>query len=204
MVSYRYLGYGTTDSNGIAKLDHDANGNAISHSYTGIGAGKIDIVASLDSTITSNSIVSDVMSFLDAKYICSANNLNVSSNATSTHTDEVYAITLVNPSTYGFVYLSKNTNSSNWIYIERDNVVEFEVLSYTGSNVLRFDGSNSNDAIYTIDRTGKYRIVYNGTSAEVYIDDVFITSVNTSNETKQPRWRVNANSTITLKNILYY
>lgn len=48
MTTYTYLGYGTTDSNGVAKLDHDANGDAISHSYTGTGAGKIDVVASLE------------------------------------------------------------------------------------------------------------------------------------------------------------
>lgn len=48
MVNYVYLGYGITDSNGVAKLDHDANGNVLSHSYTGVGAGELDIVASLD------------------------------------------------------------------------------------------------------------------------------------------------------------
>ena len=43
-ATYNYLGYGVTDENGIAKLDHDANGDSISHSYTGTGAGKIDVV----------------------------------------------------------------------------------------------------------------------------------------------------------------
>jgi hypothetical protein len=47
-MAYRYLGYGITNEQGIATLDHDANGDLITHSYTGTGAGEIDIVASLD------------------------------------------------------------------------------------------------------------------------------------------------------------
>lgn len=64
-MTYTYIGYGTTNSNGIAKLDHDANGNTLTHSYTGTGAGKIDIIASLDSTITENSITSNTYELLD-------------------------------------------------------------------------------------------------------------------------------------------
>ena len=48
MVNYRYLGYGITNEQGIAHLDHDANGDPITHSYTGTGAGELDIIASLD------------------------------------------------------------------------------------------------------------------------------------------------------------
>ena len=59
MVNYIYKGYGVTDSNGVAHLDHDANGNPINHSYTGVGAGEIDVVASLDNPVSSGSIVSE-------------------------------------------------------------------------------------------------------------------------------------------------
>ena len=45
---YVYKGYGITNENGVAHLDHDANGDPINHSYTGVGAGEIDFVASLD------------------------------------------------------------------------------------------------------------------------------------------------------------
>ena len=65
---YRYLGYGTTDSNGIAKLDHDANGDPLAHSYTGVGAGEIDVVASLDNPIDEGSIVSEPCNFIDGKF----------------------------------------------------------------------------------------------------------------------------------------
>ena len=66
-VNYVYLGYGTTDENGECKLDHDANGDSISHSYTGTGAGKIDVVASLDSpsSMSDSSLVSETYEVLD-------------------------------------------------------------------------------------------------------------------------------------------
>ena len=57
-MTYRYLGYGVTNSDEIAKLEYDSNGDPIEHSYTGVGAGKINIVSSLDSTITESSIIS--------------------------------------------------------------------------------------------------------------------------------------------------
>ena len=65
MAKYRYLGYGTTDSNGIAKLDHDDTGSSIAHSYTGTGAGEIDVVASLDEEIVEGSIVSEIYEVWD-------------------------------------------------------------------------------------------------------------------------------------------
>ena len=63
---YKYLGYGVTDSNGVAKLDHDAEGQELQHSYTGVGAGEIDVIASLDNPIDEGSIVSETLPVYDA------------------------------------------------------------------------------------------------------------------------------------------
>ena len=67
MVNYRYLGYGITNEQGIATLDHDANGDPITHSYTGTGAGELDIIASLDdqSHISDSSIQSEIFVLWD-------------------------------------------------------------------------------------------------------------------------------------------
>ena len=67
-ATYIYLGYGVTDSNGKAKLEYDAQGNPLTHSYTGTGAGKVDIVASLDSEITGSSLVSETYSLMDCLF----------------------------------------------------------------------------------------------------------------------------------------
>jgi hypothetical protein len=66
-TTYTPIGYGITDENGIAKLDHDMNGDSLTHSYTGTGAGKVDIVASLDSEIGDGSLVSETYELLDCK-----------------------------------------------------------------------------------------------------------------------------------------
>ena len=70
MANYRYLGYGITNEQGIAHLDHDANGDPITHSYTGTGAGELDIIASLDdqSHISDSSIQSGTYPVLDCTF----------------------------------------------------------------------------------------------------------------------------------------
>ena len=65
MVTYNYLGYGITNDSGVAKLDHDANGSPIVNSYTGVGAGEIDVVASLDNVIDEDSVVSEEKKLYD-------------------------------------------------------------------------------------------------------------------------------------------
>ena len=64
MTSYRYLGYGVTDSNGVAHLKKNAKDQDID-GYTGVGAGEIDIIASLDNPIVDGSIVSETYSVWD-------------------------------------------------------------------------------------------------------------------------------------------
>ena len=64
-ITYTPIGYGVTDENGVAKLDTDMNGDALTHSYTGTGAGELDIVASFDSTIGETSILSNEIEILD-------------------------------------------------------------------------------------------------------------------------------------------
>jgi hypothetical protein len=64
-VIYTPIGYGVTDENGQCTLDHDVDGNPLTHSYTGTGAGEVDIVASLDSEITESSLVSETFVLMD-------------------------------------------------------------------------------------------------------------------------------------------
>ena len=61
-MARRYLGYGTTNAQGVATLEFDPNGDALSHSYTGVGAGKVDIIAE------SGSLQSERYTVLDCKF----------------------------------------------------------------------------------------------------------------------------------------
>jgi hypothetical protein len=69
-VIYTPIGYGITDENGECTLDHNMDGESLSHSYTGTGAGKIDIVASLDPNVSSSGegTVSQEIYVIDAIY----------------------------------------------------------------------------------------------------------------------------------------
>ena len=139
----------------------------------------------------------------DAVFI-SNGDLNCSSNGQVTIESDGYTLSPVTPSSYAFVYYStSSTGSSKWIRFTKPSVVEFEVLSYTGTNILRLDG-NTNETIYTINGTGKYRIEYLGTSTKVYRDDTLLTTLTTVDEEKNPRFRVNANSSLKIKNWLLY
>ena len=70
-ITYTPIGYGVTDENGVAKLDTDMNGDSLTHSYTGTGAGKIDVVASLDAPadISSSSLQSGTYEVLDCMFM---------------------------------------------------------------------------------------------------------------------------------------
>ena len=67
-VVYTPIGYGITDENGVAKLEKDMDDQDLTHSYTGTGAGEIDIVSSLDDpdTINESSIQSEPYTLVDA------------------------------------------------------------------------------------------------------------------------------------------
>ena len=146
-VNYVYLGYGTTDENGECKLDHDANGNPISHSYTGTGAGKVDIVASLDSEIDESSLVSETYELIDAIFYDKAvtghkntNWLNVSNSFLETIEDD--GTILAYNRTSGWATIYANSNSASTFPFSIGSVVEFDVVSCTNEMRLQFyDGT---------------------------------------------------------------
>ena len=63
-MARRYLGYGYTNSQGIAKLEYDADGEPLTHSYTGVGAGKLDIVAESGSLQSESYAIYDCIVFV--------------------------------------------------------------------------------------------------------------------------------------------
>ena len=112
-VNYVYLGYGTTDENGECKLDHDANGDSISHSYTGTGAGKIDVVASLDSpsSISDSSLVSETYEVYDCIF----------HDEMGTNTWHKTNQTLVIESTNDGIKLTNDSTTSNYYAVPKIN-----------------------------------------------------------------------------------
>lgn len=182
----RLITTGTTDSNGQVKI-----------TYTGKGAGKLQLTAE------SGTLQSETYVLTDALFI-SNGDLNCSSNGQVTIETDGYTLSPIDTSTYAFVYYSTSSaGSTKWIRFDKGYSIEFEVLSYTGTNIFRLDG-NTSETIFTIGSTGKYRIEYLGTSTKVYLNDTLLTTVTTVEETKNPRFRINANSTLKIKNWLHY
>lgn len=164
MTNYTYLGWGTTDSNGVAKLNHDANDDPLSHSYTGSGVGEVDVVASLDDpdSISDSSLVSEPYTVVDATFVDLATTgqksnywRNNSGWTVGTPTDNGTKLTeLSNNSEY---MPSTTENATSWNSRKLFDVgfaVEFDI-----SDIVNYP---------------RFRIYYNSTS----VDKVFESSAN--------------------------
>ena len=155
MASYRYIGYGTTNANGVATLDHDANGNALSHSYTGVGAGEIDFVASTDSTITSISIVSEPFGVLDCIFYdeattnAKASSYSIPSNVTVSYSSNGATLTK-----------QSSGSTANKYYVNVGLTGDWEaILNITSDGNARVGVRDSDGAISVINQTFTDNIV---------------------------------------------
>ncbi len=150
-TNYVFLGSGTTDSNGVAKLDHDANGDPISHSYTGVGAGEIDVVASLDNPIASGSVVSQPYNVWDTNFGDGGVTGNTNGGFYYTQDQTVVSRQTDNTGTTVTNLTSSlqtiRVNKPNTSIDEKDWVaplnIEFDILSYTGIVYLQLWKSNN-------------------------------------------------------------
>ena len=147
---YNYLGYGITDSNGVAHLEFDENGDPLTHSYTGVGAGEIDVVASLDNPIVDGSIVSGTYPFIDSIFY------DKGLDGTGNHNDNWWTngnISVSRGSTYTTISENSNVsaqytaNNNNGVFddfcIEWDNHLasatnDYIILTGTSDRVKTF------------------------------------------------------------------
>ena len=150
-MAYKYLGYGVTNESGVAKLDHDAEGQEISHSYTGVGAGEIDVVASLDNPIASGSIVSGTYNVWDTNFGDGGVTGNTNGGFYYTQDQTVVSRQTDNTGTTVTNLTSSlqtiRVNKPNTSIDEKDWVaplnIEFDILSYTGTLYFQLWKSNN-------------------------------------------------------------
>jgi hypothetical protein len=146
MVIYTYLGFGTTDNNGKATLEFDPNGDPLTHSYTGTGAGEIDIIASLDDEIGEASIISNDYRILDGIFLDKAttgnknNNWNNPSNYIDVGNPTDNGTTLTNTSG------TRHYWSNNYTQFNGPFAIEVDIINYTGDVGFRVTGTNYNFA----------------------------------------------------------
>ena len=216
-VNYVYLGYGTTDENGECKLDHDANGDSISHSYTGTGAGKIDVVASLDSpsSISDSSLVSETYGIIDG-FLSDINGVgNIDyRNSSSGNINRDNTGTEFTANTIGTMsYFHISTDHTN-VYNFKDKgafVMEFDLLSYTDESCIEIVGNDetTNKWItsrrfaetghykYVIGENRQYLIVNNGNEIELNNYDI-------STFTNRRTVGINSKNKTKINNVVFY
>lgn len=203
MVNYRYLGYGTTNSNGVATLDYDENGDAI-NGYTGTGIGEVDIVASLDHPITSTSLVSEIYSIQD--YLFWDSGLadhrtdwnNQSGDITETYTDNGTKI-------------STGTTAKNYVssYTMADEcVIECDVMKHEDNNsdvrlVAKGYGFYLTTARCPLNTFVHLRGIFSNGKVNWWVDDTkVVTDANQTSSTAL-QFRV-INTGLTFKNFKIY
>ena len=216
MVFYRYLGYGTTDSNGEAKLEYDENGNHLDHSITGTGAGELDIVASLDKPISSGSIVSETYSIIDALFYCQGTTGNVNSNWVAesglTSNPDTEGNLLENSTSSGKYYASNlpNSSTSELKDFTAPLCIEFNCISNTGARIYlnsSTGGSNIDRNITSyITGNNKVKMIVRENNYDLIIDGEVKLS-NVSHSLVAPfgiRFVVNSNCSLKYKDFRIY
>ena len=212
MVNYNYLGYGTTDSNGIAKLEYDANGDPLTHSYTGTGAGEIDIVASLDNPIASGSIQSETYILLDALFYdmgTDPDNPNTKYSISNTFeriiTTDGTAINYIGSGSTAHCYIAQTNNSDRPFSV--GTVIEFEILESSRMAIYVFNSNSTNLGYQVNNVTGIFKAVIGETDTVMYLDDVQVASKSTSEIGSNFSFRFTTsttNATIKFKNLKIY
>lgn len=201
MTSYRYLGYGTTDSNGVAH-----------YTYSGTGAGEVDVIASLDNPISEGSIVSRTLPVLDGYWYDDgvtspkavtwwkpSSDFSESVDGTGT--------TITNNTTSTNHYWAKN-------YAQIDIgtfAIEFDLLSYTDNSNPRFmfSGTGGDNWIFKTELNAPQechvKFIVDGEKIRYQIDGGTVTDLaTTTNTVFYVGFRLNGEGSIKFKNFVIY
>ena len=189
-MSYVYLGYGTTNSEGVAHLDHDADGEPISHSYTGVGAGEIDVVASLDNPVDESSIVSEPYSVWDV--------IKYDDATINSHDDTLWqSLTYLSR---GEEYSTFTFSSSQTLYtsVSSDVTIEFDVNLVCANSSPFISLRKLNDLLTAVTKQNLSITNDNWYHIKISIVNSVATVTNTTNDVTIP------NLTVTDVNRFYF
>ena len=117
--------------------------------------------------------------------------------------------TLSTDNGYGLFNFS---NGSTLYDIQVNDVVEFDLINFNGQSSFRLDGTTNEDIFTTNGELKNYltgnnniKIINKGEEAHIYIDNIKRDSVTgLTSETRKFRIRLENNSTMQIKNLLYY
>lgn len=142
MVYYKLIGRGTTDSNGLAHMTHDAEGNVLAtRGYKGKGNGKVGVVASPDYPIDDSSKVSNTCEVTDCQFYDDGINVNSNWNGQTPVSDGTGA-TFTATTNRVYVVADKDNNAGTYD-CDTPSRVEFELLATSGSFGIQTVGVNN-------------------------------------------------------------
>ena len=220
MTNYKFIGTGTTDATGVARLTKDPQGQTI-NGYVGSGNGEIDFVASLDNPIVDGSIVSETLSVLDALFYDSGTTgtpnsmwaINNLTYASITSTNE--GLVLANSHTTNDYYIGINkegqtTTIAEWIDF-KDFVFEFEMVENSNITSCSFNlrPETSTAVIYYMANLNVgdiFRAEYKDGVVKLFKNNVQIGSDYNFNvgELTSIRFAVRKEKNFTIKNVKLY
>lgn len=167
-TTYRCIGKGVTDDNGIAHITHSSNDNgatftqSASNGYLGTGKGQVGVIASMDKKLVDGSIVSEPCSILDTVFYDEG---KTGSPSVTWYTN---GLTLERQADGSLLTCSETwkriTPISNDTYFTRPFAVEFDIVSITGQLVVAYAVSGGSNKYDYLDSTGHFKYLFNSDS----------------------------------------
>ena len=204
-MAYRLLGSATTDSNGRA-----------THTYTGVGAGEIDVVASLDNPISSGSLQSGTFPVLDCLFrdggVTGDSNYTAFKNYSSFNPQVFDDGTVITNSSSSNVYYLANTGDSSDEYdFIPSYVMEFDIVSATGTlgnqyiTLLEYQGSPKNKSLSSLSISDNCHLKVTVTGTQVIYQKDDNTPITETYSTSKTRiGLILNNTTLKYKNFVIY
>ena len=207
-MAKRYLGYGYTNAQGVAKLEYDSEGNALTHSYTGVGAGKIDIVAESGTLQSETYNLLDCLFYDDGVTDTASWDLLLCSKSVSATNGKTFTCTETNASARAS--MNPVDNASAYDFVANPLIWEFDVVSVTGNVALQFIQQNpSINKAFNINSNydnSTVKIEYNGSKMTLYQDGAYVNEITvTFSSTMRIGFSIpTLNNSITVKNVKVY
>lgn len=202
-MARRLIGTAVTDSNGEATI-----------TYTGTGAGKLNVVAESGTFVSEPYPVTDAF-IMDTGLTGTLNEYNIDTNVTvdSDHSTGTLLSNTMESSNARRIF-NNNSIGSDGNDITSAFCLEFEIVSCTGRTDFNFyqtTGTNITDVFNTknpaIYNGCKVKIIHTGTKYTCYVDDVALTGLtNVSHTWNTGRFAfmIKTSANIKYKNFVVY
>lgn len=208
----RLIGTGITNSQGIAIMNKDSQGQTIT-GYTGTGAGKIQIIAESGELTSTTHTLTDCY-FYDT---CTTNHdqwLTATPDRLEvTNTNTGMTITGTSTSAYTLFANKKGTSTGLYDY-DGEFCIEFDVtaIESSGSTVQIYDGvEDTSEHLYqfslgSVTAGSHVKIEYKNNTVKVYVDDTVIRTTNNVRFTEPVRigFRGYVEWSVTVKYFMIY